>query len=146
MLKNCALRLRAIELHAERVLAEIRPMLYLEAALGSDVAANLAGLSRPQLKRFVELVQREQDVAQWAKFVEHECRRAQRARTGWGLLESLPAALSSWNRNPAVRDEVVRRVLRSLAGQVPDPGPAEQAALGLRAFREMVWRLGKGER
>ena len=144
---NERFRARAIEFQTQKALDGEMPDRYFMNVLGQDVAAAFVKLNRttPAARQhFLDIVHRDDNVDQWAKFVDHEQKRAESPWKSDSRLKELSQGLRDWRTSLATaspHDSIVTAVRTALQNIVPDLTEDECPAVGLRAFRAMLWRL-----
>jgi hypothetical protein len=151
---NDSFRARVIQVQTEKALSSIDPISYLVRALNSlpdDLPACIqkVGRNEGQARRFEELIHREEDVSQWARFLCHEQKRE---KSVWGGEVALfPDKLEEWYSSldqTSGRDEVVQAVEKALEGLysigVRPLAAEDRRHIGLSAFRRAIWRLWRG--
>jgi len=152
MAMNDLFRARSVEFQIQKALDAETHHQYLAYALDSgDLAKALEKLLKNNStarQHFLDIINREDDVHRWTKFVEHEQKRAESA---WkeNHLETLAQQLKGWHDSLGTkvpRDSIVKSVKRELENVVANLETDECVRIGLRAFRAMLWRLRSDNR
>ena len=143
-------RTRFKDMHARKILETSNPSEYLEMVFGNtegltDAFSQVAE-GVPE-RRFEDIVNREDNVGQWADFIRHEQKKQGSKWSRSEPLKKLPECLERWRNalevdSPPPQDIIVGHVNMALGdGNLGLLDQEERIQLGLRAFRFMLWRL-----
>ncbi len=167
MVVNDLFEARAIEYKLQKIINDTDPHSYFIEIFGNTTEAKnltnkIAEICKPTSRRkndrdsdrpgqrLVNLVQREDNVAHWVEFVNHEQKRAGSVWTDKAL-KNLPDKLTTWyesldNDINTNQDPILRALKEELSNIFNGLIHTEFRRIGLRVFRTMLWRLRGGEK
>lgn len=147
MALDARFRQRLIAFQTEKALAfygkdQTQVATYLESCFGhTRLQERLKSLGTIPDRNFEELVNREDDVTRWARFISHQCDRRVGIWKEDGLL-GIEDDITVWIASLDECDKVVRMVNAALEDNERERlRPEEQKQLALRAFRAALWHF-----
>ncbi len=147
---NKIYRIKTLEFQIREVINDTNVKDYFEVLFDSeksaDALASFIGNNRDN--PFINLIHREERVEQWIKYINHE---SSKDSSIWNKrqLKTLPEKIDKWinclkDDSENCNDLAISKIEKRLLKQGISLEKKERARIGIRVFREMLWRLRGG--